>query len=112
MATKKSKSEAPAPTQPAKVQKKVATPKSPAKAQAPAAKPSAAPKAATTKPAKSKAVLTNEAIALRAYFIAEERYRTKTPGSSTEDWLEAERQLLAEAAGSAKAKKTPTKSAK
>lgn len=35
-------------------------------------------------------------IALRAYFIAEARMSTGQPGDSLSDWIEAERQLLAE----------------
>ncbi len=36
-------------------------------------------------------------IALRAYFIAEARMSTGQSGDSLSDWIEAERQLLAEA---------------
>ena len=36
-------------------------------------------------------------IALRAYFIAEKRHKLGLPGDSTSDWVEAERQLQAEA---------------
>ena len=54
----------------------------------------AAPKASATPPRP-----TNEEIALRAYYIAERRQRMGWPGDSCSDWLEAERQLLAEAAG-------------
>lgn len=53
-----------------------------------------------TKKAKAKAenatLLTVEAIALRAYFLAEARQQAGSPGDATSDWLEAERQLLAE----------------
>jgi hypothetical protein len=41
--------------------------------------------------------ITGEAIALRAYFIAEKRQQLGLPGDSQSDWLEAERQLRAEA---------------
>ncbi|MEI6280278.1 MAG: DUF2934 domain-containing protein [Verrucomicrobiae bacterium] len=41
--------------------------------------------------------ITNEAIGLRAYFIAERRQKMGWPGDSTSDWVEAERQLAAEA---------------
>lgn len=43
-------------------------------------------------------ILTTEDIALRAYFIAERRNRMGWPGDETSDWVEAERQLQAEAA--------------
>ena len=42
-------------------------------------------------------------VALRAYFIAEKRQKSGLPGDSTSDWVEAERQLKAEAAAKAKA---------
>ena len=41
----------------------------------------------------------DEAIQLRAYFIAERRMRLAIPGDPSADWLEAKRQLLDEAAG-------------
>jgi len=92
-----------------------AAPKKAAKAKAPPkAKETAKPKAAktpatrtrvkataVTKPAAS---ITPADIALRAYFIAEKRQKLGLPGDSTHDWVEAERQLHAEAAAS-KAKK-------
>lgn len=37
-------------------------------------------------------------IALRAYYIAEKRRAAGQPGNERDDWFEAERQLLAEAA--------------
>jgi hypothetical protein len=39
----------------------------------------------------------NEDIALRAYFIAERRQKLGWFGDETQDWVEAERQLLKEA---------------
>lgn len=39
----------------------------------------------------------NEEIQLRAYFISERRHRLDLPGDATSDWIEAKRQLLAEA---------------
>jgi hypothetical protein len=45
---------------------------------------------------KSNPVISTEAIALRAYFIAENRRMTGTPGDQLGDWIEAERQLLLE----------------
>lgn len=47
-------------------------------------------------PAVAKRVPTTEEIALRAYFLSEKRQTEGLPGSSEGDWLEAERQLLAE----------------
>jgi len=41
-------------------------------------------------------VITNEEIALRAYFIAEKRHSDGIPGDALGDWLEAKSQLLAE----------------
>jgi hypothetical protein len=40
--------------------------------------------------------LAPEVIALRAYFISEQRHAEGREGDSLSDWLEAERQLLAE----------------
>lgn len=42
--------------------------------------------------------ISDEDIGLRAYFIAERRQKMGWPGDSTADWVEAERQLKAEAA--------------
>jgi hypothetical protein len=39
---------------------------------------------------------TQEEIALRAYFIAENRHAHGLPGDAHQDWLEAERQIMAE----------------
>jgi len=73
----------------------------------------AAPKAKEAKPAKTSAPrtrvkatavtkstvsITPADIALRAYFISEKRQKLGLPGDSTHDWVEAERQLKAEAA--------------
>lgn len=65
-------------------------PKAPKK---PAAKPKPAPK---KKPA-PRPVISTDDIALRAYYIAERRQKMGWPGDSTSDWVEAERQLVAEA---------------
>ncbi len=84
--------------------KRVAKPAKPKAAKAsakPAAKPVKAAK--TTKPPKAAKpvaqvpVPSNDDIALRAYYIAERRQKLGWPGDSTSDWIEAERQLLAEA---------------
>jgi hypothetical protein len=62
----------------------------PAKAEAPKS-------AVLATPAKSESVqLAPEVVALRAYFISEQRTAQGKPGDSMTDWLEAERQLLAE----------------
>ena len=39
----------------------------------------------------------DDAVRLRAYFISERRRRFALPGDTESDWLEAKRQLLAEA---------------
>jgi hypothetical protein len=39
----------------------------------------------------------DDAVRLRAYFISERRRRFALPGDNESDWLEAKRQLLAEA---------------
>ena len=77
---------------------KAAAESKPAKAPAPRTRIKAA---AVTKPTVS---VTPADIALRAYFIAEKRQKLGLHGDSTSDWVEAERQLKAEAAAS-KAKK-------
>jgi Protein of unknown function (DUF2934) len=55
-------------------------------------------KAAPRKKAAKEAGISGEDIALRAYFIAERRHKMGWHGDSTGDWVEAERQLKAEAA--------------
>ena len=57
--------------------------------------------------AKSKPAFTNDDVALRAYFIAEKRHKLGLPGDAHHDWIEAEKQLLAESR-----KKQTTKKAK
>ena len=44
-------------------------------------------------------IISNDDIALRAYFIAEKRRAIGHWGDETGDWVEAERQLRKEAAG-------------
>jgi hypothetical protein len=61
----------------------------------------AKPAARTTKP--KAPAYTQEDVALRAYFISEKRRAHGLPGDEHQDWIEAERQLAAEAA---KPKKT------
>jgi hypothetical protein len=46
---------------------------------------------------KEKSPVSDEAIRMRAYFISEERKRLALPGDANSDWIEARRQLLAEA---------------
>jgi len=64
--------------------------------QEPAAKstPKPAPKKAASKAVAR--VITRDDIALRAYYIAEKRHKHGIPGDSAQDWLEAERELIAE----------------
>jgi hypothetical protein len=66
--------------------------------EAKAAKPKVkkSPAAPLRKAAKAPAI-TGDDIALRAYFIAERRQKMGWHGDSTGDWVEAERQLKAEA---------------
>lgn len=63
------------------------------------AKPKAAstPRKAKTAAPSAKIGFSTEEIALRAYFIAEDRQRHGKPGTESGDWHEAERQLRAEA---------------
>lgn len=49
-------------------------------------------------------VISNEDIALRAYYIAERRQKLGWPGDSDGDWHEARRQLVAEARRSLRGK--------
>jgi hypothetical protein len=60
-----------------------------------ARKPRSPRKAAPREP------FTDDDIRIRAYFIAQHRTREGIPGSSADDWLEARRQLQAEANGRA-----------
>lgn len=81
----------------------------PAKKAAAAVKPKTELKPAkVTKALKPKSVQTFTAddINLRAYFIAEKRQAQGLPGDEHQDWVEAERQLRAEAAKPKRAKKT------
>lgn len=71
-----------------KKKKAAATKKSPARpAGTTAAKPS------VRRPAEP----TDDAIRIRAYFIAERRHQLSLPGDSNHDWIEARRQLIEEA---------------
>lgn len=53
--------------------------------------------------------LTQEDIALRAYFIGEHRRARALPGDQHQDWLEAERQIIAETQTTAGSKSRKTK---
>jgi hypothetical protein len=55
-----------------------------------------APPAVTTPGIPAGTQLAPEVIALRAYFLSEQRRAESRDGDSLSDWLEAERQLLAE----------------
>jgi len=66
-------------------------------------KPVAAKPVKAPKPAPVEIVITVEEISLRAYYIAERRQAMGWPGDSSHDWIEAERQLKAEAKRKAKA---------
>ena len=97
MSKKKSEKEEKKPS--AKKAKPVAVasvePEKAVKAKEPKAKKASKP--AVKKTVKAPAI-SGDDIALRAYFIAERRHKMGWPGDSTSDWVEAERQLKAEAA--------------
>lgn len=72
----------------------------------PAAKKAKAPAPRrTVKAAPTTPRYTSNEVALRAYFISEKRRAHGLPGDEHQDWIEAERQLLAESGKSKKAKK-------
>lgn len=81
---------------PAKVGRK------PAAAKALVAKIAKVAKPKPVAPPEPEIVITNDDIALRAYFIAERRQAMGWPGDSSSDWIEAESQLRAEAKRKAK----------
>lgn len=69
------------------------------------AKPkAAAAKTKAAQPRAGKLKYSQDDVALRAYFIAERRQAAGLPGDAHQDWIEAERQLVAEASASGKAK--------
>jgi hypothetical protein len=77
-----------------------ATASAPKKKKPATAKKSPARPAGTTaaKPAvRRPAEPTDDAIRIRAYFIAERRHQLSLPGDSNHDWIEARRQLIEEA---------------
>jgi hypothetical protein len=81
-------------TTPGSVTKTAAKKPTAAKAKAAAGK-TTKPKAAA-KAIAPKVAFTQDDIALRAYYIAEKRRNFGLPGDEDQDWIEAERQLLAE----------------
>lgn len=83
---------APAPKAPAKKKEKVSKP----------AKTKPVEKTVVTSVAVEEIVLSNDDIALRAYFLSEARRARGEWGDETGDWVEAERQLRAEAAAKKK----------
>ena len=83
-------------------------PAKPAKAQSPKAKPAGfklRKPDVTEVPVAPVSTISSEDIALRAYYIGEKRQKLGLPGDSAQDWLEAERQLSAEARLARKAPK-------
>lgn len=102
MAKKPTTPKSPEPDASSAAPKLVAKPKA-AKKTAPKPKTAKSPaspgiKAApVTQPGSAAASITSADIALRAYYIAEKRHKLGIPGDSTSDWVEAERQLKAEA---------------
>jgi hypothetical protein len=75
---------------------------------APARRTGTAAAKKSAKPAKQRIVpsISTDDVALRAYFIAEKRHAQGLPGDEHQDWIEAERQLQAEAARRTRKKKT------
>ena len=90
--------------------KKAAAPAGPTAKPATPKKAPARPAAAKPKPKRTTPPApvspSTDAIATRAYYIAEQRRAHGQPGDEQQDWIEAERQLRAEASG----KKRPSKS--
>ncbi len=62
-----------------------------------AAKPTTPDESPKAPSAPAPAEPSDEAIRIRAYFIAERRHRLSLPGDSAHDWIEARRQLIEEA---------------
>ncbi|MGB8352503.1 MAG: DUF2934 domain-containing protein [Chthoniobacteraceae bacterium] len=79
-------------TAPVAEKKPAKTVKAPAKKSAVKKAPASVKKSAKVE----KATFTNDDIALRAYFIAEKRHKAGHHGNPHHDWVEAEKQLLAE----------------
>jgi hypothetical protein len=89
-----------------------AKPKAVTKApKAPAAKTPTAASSVRKPVTKTKAVISAADIQLRAYFISEKRHREGIHGNSHQDWLEAERQLIAEQQSGTNAKRAAKASA-
>ena len=70
---------------------KLAAPAKPASTSKPAAPRKRAAKTTAKAPG-----FTHDDVAMRAYFVAEKRRAAGLPGDEHSDWIEAERQLLAE----------------
>jgi hypothetical protein len=87
----------PAPEPAAPKAKKAPAKKAPAKKKA---KPAA--RVIETTVTTEEILISNDDIALRAYFISEARHANGHGGDETSDWIEAERQLRAEAAAKKK----------
>jgi hypothetical protein len=60
--------------------------------------PASARKTGMGKQKSAEPQISDDAIRMRAYFIAEERRRMAVPGDPHSDWIEARRQLIAELA--------------
>jgi hypothetical protein len=104
------KQEKPAAKSPAKSPAKATAKTAPAKAVGKPAKSSGVEKPATkaksaTKAVKEPVTISNEDIALRAYFLAERRRNFGWPGDEHSDWVDAESQLREEAERKAKGRK-------
>jgi hypothetical protein len=69
------------------------------------AAPAAKRKAPAKKAPPAKPSHTQDDVALRAYFISEKRRAHGLPGDEHQDWIEAERQIIAESGKAKKAKK-------
>jgi hypothetical protein len=70
---------------------KIATPAKPA-----AKKKATAPRKPAAKKSPKAPAVTRDDVALRAYYVSEKRRAAGLPGDEHSDWIEAERQLLAE----------------
>lgn len=93
-AASESAADKPLPTNASKKKARTATAKP--KARRPAATKKLSSATAPTAPAPA-AEPTDDAIRIRAYFLAERRLRLSLPGDSAHDWIEARRQLIEEA---------------
>ena len=97
---------APGMTAPGKIDSAPAKPFAAKPAPAAAAKKAVKRAAPAAKGSKKPASISSDDIALRAYFISEKRRAHGLPGDDRHDWIEAERQLRAELAKPARAKRS------